>query len=341
MIKLSFLISLYNGELYLERCLDSLLCQDVSHDLYDIICIDDCSSDRTCEIISKYQTSYSNIRLVKNERNCRLASNVNKLVALTGAPYFWFIDQDDYIKPNCLQKIFNLLETKKPDVLLFNYSLVSSEEAKIKDVTFFKNSDADSGVEFVKSTFHHQNFCQYIRGYKWRVVFCKEMWIANDIRCIDGMNYDDTIIVPKSIIFAQKIVAIDDVLYYYRQNTTSMTYTTAFVKKGDYIFEFAFLVGDETEKFYKLLQTIDIELSEVLYKHLQWRYNNFVLDLIRTSRQQKRVFYQILRENALLVNKKKHWLNWSAKLLVSRSGYILSIVGEWIYKLKKMMERKI
>ena len=76
-------------------------------------------------------------------------------------------------------------------------------------------------------------------------------------------------------------------------------------------------------------------------KFEQWRYNNFVLDLIRTSRQQKRVFYQILRENALLVNKKKHWLNWIAKLLVSRFGYVLSILGEWIYKLKKMMTHRI
>lgn len=341
MIKLSFLISLYNGALYLEKCLDSLLHQNISYDLYDIICVDDCSSDNTCEIIEKYQSIYPNVILIKNETNNRLASNVNKLVELTSAPYFWLVDQDDYIEPTCLQKIFDALDTEAPDVLLFNYRLVKSDESIIDNISLFRDTTKENGIEFVKTEFADRDYCQYIMGYKWRAIFRTDMWKKCDIRCVAGMNYDDTVIVPKAILLANKIVSMGDIFYNYRQNTNSMTYSSSFVKKGNYIFEFAFLVGNEIETFYNQLQTIDIELSELLYKHLQKRYNNFVIDLIRTSRQQKRVFYQILRENALLVNKKKHWLNWSAKLLVSRSGYVLSIVGEWIYKLKKMMEHKI
>lgn len=327
--------------MYLEKCLDSLLHQNISYDLYNIICVDDCSSDNTCEIIEKYQSIYPNVILIKNETNNRLASNVNKLVELANAPYFWLVDQDDYIEPNCLQKIFDVLGAESPDVLLFNYRLIKSDESIINNISLFRDATNENGVEFVKTEFSDKDYCQYIMGYKWRAIFRTDTWKDRDIRCVSGMNYDDTVIVPKAILLANKIVSMSDIFYNYRQNTNSMTYSSSFSKKGNYIFEFAFLVGDEIETFYHQLCNIDKCLSENLFRHLQRRYNNFVLDLIRTPRQQKKIFYQTLKKYTVLVNNKKHWLNWSAKLLVSRLGYVLSIAGEWLYKLKKMTTNKV
>lgn len=335
MLKLSFLISLYNGEKYLERCLDSILQQDVSFEVYEIVCVDDCSSDGTIKIIKKYQEKYPNIRLYNNEKNCRLAANVNKLMDLALAPYLWYIDQDDYIETNCLDRILSLLEPNKLDTLLFNYRLVDEQENLIKDTKVFSDSDIYSGIEFVNSQFSDRDYCYYILGYKWRAIYKKSFWEKNDIRSVNGMNYDDTIIVPKSIILSRRIMSISDVLYNYRQNSTSMTSVKSFVKKGNYIYEFAFMVGDETEQFYKQLCAIESNLAYNLANNLKWRYNNFILDLVRTSTQQKRVFYKLLRDNKSFVDTKKSWLNWKSRFLISPLGYPLTLLLGLLYKIKK------
>lgn len=339
MLKFSLLVPVFNGEKYLKRLFESLLMQDISCDEYEIVCVDDCSTDNSVTIIKEYQKSNSNIRLLINEKNSRVATNVNRLVDTAEGKYFWLLGQDDYIDSNCLGMLWNSLELEQLEVLLFNYATVDESGAVLKNNKTFRKSEKMSGVDYIKAQFKNSDYCLYVLGYEWRGVFKTEYWRRKEIRCVEGMNYEDTVILLKAIVYSSAVASIESILYYYRINSNSITYNNNFKKKGELIYEFAFGVGEEVENFYHELIAIDKPLSENLLRHLIRRYNNFTFDLIRTSLNYKKDFYRKLSENRPFINSKKKWLRTDAKLLLlPHIGYTISRVLGWMYWMKKSVK---
>ena len=337
MLKFSFLIALYNGEDYLPSLLDSLLNQDVPYDEYEIICLDDCSPDHSSDVVKTYQKKFPNIRLYKNEKNCKIATNVNKLIWWAKGKYFWTFGQDDYVEPNCLARVWNKLESNNLDVLVFNYRRVDQFGKALEDIHEVENTHPMSGVDWIENQYvaKHRDYCYYILGYEWRAIFRTEHWREHNIRCVDGLSWEDTVIMMKAIVYSQSVASIDDILYNYRRHIGSISSSANHIKRGDYIFEFSFQVGEEVENFYDELLTLAPQLAPNMYKQLVWRYNCFAFDLIRTSKEQKKNFYRRYNEHRLLVRQKCDWLNWKSRILLSTIGYALSRVCEVGYKTKK------
>ena len=111
---LSIIVPIYNSEKHLQSCLDSLLNQNVNVDSYEIICVDDGSSDNSYSIVCEYSDKHSNIVKLKKENGGASSARNLGLDAAKGK-YIWFVDSDDTIRPNCLNTIFKLLNEKKPD----------------------------------------------------------------------------------------------------------------------------------------------------------------------------------------------------------------------------------
>ena len=337
MIKFSFLVSIYNGEKYLSKLFDSLLEQDISYDQYEIVCVDDCSQDNSIHIVEKYQNKFANIKLFKNSQNQRVATNLNNLIAQCRGIYFWPVGQDDYIAPNCLGKLWNNLYSNSLDVILFNYRRVTEKEEVIDEPHVFDEHAMMSGVNLLKKQFANTNYCHYILGYEWRAVYNTQFWCEKQIACVNGMNYEDTIIMLKAIVMSNRVAAIPDILYNYRLNDGSITFNANHIKKGEYIYEFAFDVGQEEESFYPDLLKIDVGLADQFKQEIERRYNNFAFDLIRTSIEQKRIFYKFVKENRQLILNKKSWLNYKSKILLSPMGFPLSVLLKKIYRTKKLL----
>jgi len=339
MIRFSFLIAIYNGESYLARCLDSLLEQDIPLNEYEIICLDDCSPDNSSDVVRAYQQEYPNIRLYKNDHNCKIATNINRLIDWAQGKYFWTIGQDDIIETNCLGKIWNRLEEGPLDVLLFNYRRVNQNEQVITEFQVVEDTPKMPGVEWVRNQFSErgQDYCNYLLGYEWRAVYGTEYWRSHNIRCVDGLSWEDTVIMLKAISYSDAVSSISDILYNYRVNEGSISYCNNHNKRGDYVFEFSFQVGDEVEQFYNELIILAPDLSVNMLGQIQWRYNCFAFDLIRTSKGQKRNFYERYFQNRTLVKKKWHWLNWKSKLMLSPIGHPVSRICEGVYRIKKQV----
>ncbi len=115
MISFSFIIPVYNSELYLKRCLNSLLNQDL--DNIEIIAINDGSTDLSLEILNTYKTKYPNIFTVISQENKGIGPARNVGLNVATGEYIWFIDNDDCICPNCLQKLYNVLQKTDCDIL--------------------------------------------------------------------------------------------------------------------------------------------------------------------------------------------------------------------------------
>ena len=116
---LSIIIPIYNDEKYLRECLDSCLNQDVSPDEYEIICVDDGSTDNTPEIMREYERFYSNIRLVFQEHGAASGRDVG--LELARGDYVWFVDHDDLIDESCLGTLKEITQQTKCERLVFPY----------------------------------------------------------------------------------------------------------------------------------------------------------------------------------------------------------------------------
>lgn len=116
---LSFVIPIYNDEKYLRECLDSCLAQDLPLSDFEIICVDDGSTDSTPQILREYEASYPNIRLVFQEHRAAPGRSVG--LELAQGDYVWFVDHDDIIEKNVLSELKKRTAETNCDRLVFPY----------------------------------------------------------------------------------------------------------------------------------------------------------------------------------------------------------------------------
>lgn len=113
--EISVIMSVYNGQDYLREAIDSILAQGFQD--WELIVIDDCSTDGTGEIMSQYAARYERIRVYTNEVNLRLPSSLNKAMSYARGRYIARMDADDICLPDRLEKQFVFMEGN-PDVAL-------------------------------------------------------------------------------------------------------------------------------------------------------------------------------------------------------------------------------
>lgn len=100
----TIVIANYNGEDYLPKCLTSILKSTYSK--YQIVIVDDHSSDRSVEIINRYRKDYQNITLIRNKTNIGPSGSRNRALEVISTEFVYFIDNDTEVKKNWLQEVY-------------------------------------------------------------------------------------------------------------------------------------------------------------------------------------------------------------------------------------------
>ncbi|MGV7222920.1 MAG: glycosyltransferase family 2 protein [Nitrospinales bacterium] len=110
MVPISVCIPVYNGEDYLKECLNSVINQSFRN--FEVIVVDDQSSDASFEIARKYGDQDDRVRIFQNEQNLNLVNNWNRCIELSRGEWIKFVFQDDLIELDCLEKMmkFAMLE---------------------------------------------------------------------------------------------------------------------------------------------------------------------------------------------------------------------------------------
>ena len=208
-LHISIILPVYNVENYISDCLDSLLSQDIPEDNYEIICVNDGSTDKSAEIISCYAMKNRNIHLIKQE-NRGVSNARNNGLNVAKGNYIWFIDPDDFIAPNCLNFIIEAVDVNNAD--LFEISYVScSEKTKFVDIKppVLSLSDIRQGRQGASAS-----GCIYVIKSK----------LLQD-NCI---HWNESLLYGEDYLFAFQVKAAcknaiftNNIIYYYRQRTTS------------------------------------------------------------------------------------------------------------------------
>jgi glycosyltransferase involved in cell wall biosynthesis len=104
-IPVSICVPTYNGAEYLQVCLNSILRQSFTD--FEVIIVDDCSTDQSLQISKEYQQKDHRIKVFQNNNNLGLVENWNRCVDLAEGEWIKFVFQDDTLEPDCIKKMYN------------------------------------------------------------------------------------------------------------------------------------------------------------------------------------------------------------------------------------------
>ena len=210
-MKFSIIIPVYNMAKYLDDCLQSVFCQDEKD--YEVILIDDGSTDSSKEVIDKYMNNYSKVevRYIYQDNAGHAAARQHGLELAIG-DYVWFVDADDYIDANCLGKIWDYLVSEKCDVLLIEFQNV--EDSSHFDPDYLK---ADN---LKPSQLHPRN------AYSATRIIKKALLDEHSIKWDSRLSpNDDDVFLFQVGLYANKTVCTQGIRYYIRSNPNSVTRT--------------------------------------------------------------------------------------------------------------------
>lgn len=267
--KLSIIIAAYNVDQYIEKCINSCVHQDISPDLYEIIVVNDGSTDNTLMILGNLYKKIPNLKVVHQE-NSGLGASRNTGLKVSNSDYVWFIDGDDYLEENCLSGILCLLEKQKLDVLVMNYSLAFEENGdviKLSNIWKYVN-DVTSGTTFYASN--------YEKSHTWLFVFKRALFYDNCLFFKARINMQDSELLPKLMFHAKRVAHLNKVCYYYLQQNNSFTNTNNGQKRYNYfksiievrksLDEFSNLIENH-QMIYGIKKKIEL-LHHVVFNHL-------------------------------------------------------------------------
>lgn len=123
-LKISVIIPAYNAEKYLTATLDSVVSQTMSDSDYEIIIVNDGSSDHTADILEKYKNLYSNITVI-NKENGGPSSARNAGLDIASGEYIYFFDADDLLINNSLEALYQCAEEKNADLVIGKYNVLT------------------------------------------------------------------------------------------------------------------------------------------------------------------------------------------------------------------------
>lgn len=234
MMKLSIIVPIYNVEQYLRKCVDSLLNQGISD--YEIILVDDGSTDACPQMCDNYAADYQNIRVI-HQQNAGLSAARNAGIKAAKGEFISFVDSDDYFEPNVLSGLLAQMERDNLDVLRYNYQnvrFVNSEEVRGKSgyEVFDPYRAAKRDVDYSDSVTDGEDFLNNRLGqmcYAWaflikRAMFYKDLGFkVFDLRFKEGIYFEDTEWTPRMLVRAMRVASTDTIVYNYFWRDGSIT----------------------------------------------------------------------------------------------------------------------
>ena len=105
---ISVILPVYNGERFLAQSIESVIAQ--KYDNWELVILDDCSTDATPNIIQKYAKEDKRIKYYRNEQNLKLPGNLNKGFSIAKGSYLTWTSDDNKYRDNALEKMYNVIQ---------------------------------------------------------------------------------------------------------------------------------------------------------------------------------------------------------------------------------------
>lgn len=222
-MRLTYIITVYNTQELIPRCINSVLNQDVKPEDYEILLVDNGSTDGSGDICDEYTRKYSNVRVLHLE-NLGAGASRNSGVLNAKGEYIWYLDSDDTIEPNVVGWLLQKAESDNLDVLGFDLQLAYEDE----DLNISRYEPFPIYCETPGKVMSGEEFCLKVSmpSAQWCSLYRRQFLLDNNLRFIEKITYEDQDYTPRAYSLSKKSSFVHVVVYNYVQRAGSITKRT-------------------------------------------------------------------------------------------------------------------
>lgn len=312
---ISIIIPMYNAEQYISNCLDSILASSLPVERYEIIVVNDGSTDDGPTIAQMYAQQQVNITYI-TQANQGLSVARNLGIKKCIGKYVWCIDADDKLDSKELPKVLYTLEKQDDlDILAVQLQRISEQGESIS-------------IECKQSTLPHREILTgkqaVIGGYNpssiCALIARKTLFVDNDVFFVPGITHEDVELTYRLMPRAGKVLFSDFMPYLYVNHPDSMSKSLIPQKKIKYVKDDIFII-QSFRALAKSFEVSDPQLACVIYNRSQ----NVLFSLVYSLYKNRKVWGKLgINEVVLdelksqkLYPMKAPWDSWKKRMMVA------------------------
>lgn len=327
---LSIIVPVYNVEKYVRSCIESIFQQGLEESRFEVIIVNDGSTDKSMEVIADIIEQHSNISVI-NQENLSLSVARNNGMAKAKGEYIFMPDSDDLLIKNSLLPLLEIALEKKVDLVVANFLSIKNEEiASFPGIVQekFTYQEKTGGQLLIENLNPYQCFV-------WRTLYRRKFILDNHISFIPGINYQDVPFTHECCLKAQQCIFTPWYLYIYRHSRPGAATTYFNVKKSR---SYCIAIGST----WKLAQMPSLS-PEVRYKIEENVFRSFsamvyhTIHSVKKPSERKQIL-DILRTEAPDLNF-KHGIRQKLTTFMLRRMPIIFIEIYWFYAQIKYRKR--
>lgn len=271
---ISAVVPIYNVECYLDECLDSIVKQTVPFS--EVILINDGSTDGSQKICEKYCKQYDYISLI-NQKNAGQSEARNVGIKAAKSDYIVFIDSDDYIRHDMVEKLTEEIKKNSYDILFFSAS-VQYDDCDGESASYYTREDNLCEMDMRGSEFFVKSFPSNYIVSPCLAAYRRKVLENNKIYFERGILFEDNDFFVRICLLAEKVRCIKEAFYVRRYHTGSTMTGLVSKKKCEDLIKINELIWKTLERSclersylisiisYYLIHTWDV-ISESEYLH--------------------------------------------------------------------------
>lgn len=222
---ISVIVPVYNGELYISECINSILMQTEKN--FELILIDDGSTDNSGKICDRFADSDSRIRVVHKENKGLINARITG-IEMAEYELIAFVDADDWIEDIYLERMLKARDKTNADIVISGCMAEKDGAKKSIENLILPGIYEEDKLEkdFIPRMLYYKGFYEFgIMPYMCNKIFRKDL-LQKCYMKINTSIYDgeDAAVVYPYLLSAKKVVVIEDNMYHYRIHENSMTY---------------------------------------------------------------------------------------------------------------------
>jgi glycosyltransferase involved in cell wall biosynthesis len=203
---ISIIIPVYNVSKYLEKCIRSCYNQNVPLVNYEIILVNDGSTDDSLEICKNLKKEFLDLKII-NQENKGLSGARNTGLKHAEGTYIWFIDSDDWIENTALETIFKALTLFEADLFWVGHDVVINKQSVRRYIP-----------EPIKKPISGEDFLSNHLGqlfYVWKFIYKRSFLVENNLNFEEGILFEDLEFTPRVLIKTKSCYTISKSIYNY------------------------------------------------------------------------------------------------------------------------------
>ncbi len=285
--KISIIVPIYNSEKFISECLNSIIHQTLAG--FEVICVNDGSTDSTQSILEVYQKRDSRIRII-NQENAGLSAARNAGIKVATGEYIGFVDSDDWVSSDFFEKLYYMAKENEADIVMGMVDIYYSILEKKSKSTWINTIINTFETDIVVSVADRKKVIN--TNAVWNKLFLRDFVNQYNFLFYEGLCWEDNPFTVMTTIKANKVCIVRDVVYCYRVHGNSITGKADYNRKPFDIFE----IMTRLKVFFTKENINNIEGYKHFYEELLFSfYSNHLFNRIH-KKYRKDFFFRVQHE---------------------------------------------